>query len=51
MLQCIKLWDLRRFSSEDAVYETRKAVGSQSWDYRWQSVPRHMARKRNDRNR
>lgn len=37
--QTIKLWDVRSFSSEDGQEETRKAVGSNHWDYRWQKVP------------
>ena len=39
--QSIKLWDLRKFSSSRAIEETRKAVCSQNWDYRWQNVPKH----------
>ena len=38
--QSIKLWDLRRFSSKDAVDATKMAVRNQNWDYRWQGVPR-----------
>ncbi|KAJ1523384.1 hypothetical protein ONE63_001250 [Megalurothrips usitatus] len=37
--QTIKLWDVRKFSSEDAQEETRQHVASQNWDYRWQKVP------------
>jgi len=38
--QSIKLWDVRRFSGEEALSNTRKAVEEQSWDYRWQGVPK-----------
>ena len=38
--QSIKLWDLRCFSSKNAVDATKLAVKSQNWDYRWQGVPR-----------
>ena len=38
--QSIKLWDLRSFSSKAAVDATKKAVSNQTWDYRWQGVPR-----------
>ncbi|XP_065581901.1 DDB1- and CUL4-associated factor 11-like isoform X2 [Artemia franciscana] len=37
--QTIKLWDMRRFSSENAQTNTRKAVGSAQWDYRWEQLP------------
>ncbi|ETN70807.1 hypothetical protein RB195_007324 [Necator americanus] len=37
--QTIKLWDLRRFSSEDTVRKTINCVRQQSWDYRWQPAP------------
>lgn len=30
---------MRRFSDEKAEKETREAVDSQDWDYRWQQVP------------
>ncbi|XP_014681474.1 PREDICTED: DDB1- and CUL4-associated factor 11-like isoform X3 [Priapulus caudatus] len=43
--QTIKLWDIRRFSSDDAQEQTRRAVANQSWDYRWQGVPRRSQRK------
>lgn len=42
--QTIKLWDMRRFSSEEGVQATKSAVTAQRWDYRWQPVPRKMAR-------
>ena len=38
--QSIKLWDLRCFSSKNAVDATKLAVKNQNWDYRWQGVPR-----------
>lgn len=37
--QTIKLWDMRCFSSNDAVVATRREVNRQNWDYRWQQVP------------
>uniref|UniRef100_A0A914V9L9 Sugar transporter SWEET1 n=1 Tax=Plectus sambesii TaxID=2011161 RepID=A0A914V9L9_9BILA len=42
--QSIKLWDVRKFSSNEAQEETRTAVSRQSWDYRWHSVPRYARR-------
>ncbi|XP_015127239.1 DDB1- and CUL4-associated factor 11 isoform X2 [Diachasma alloeum] len=38
--QTIKLWDVRVFSSAEAVDNTRRAVANQNWDYRWQRVPK-----------
>lgn len=38
--QSIKLWDVRMFSSEKAARNTLKAVHEQTWDYRWQGVPK-----------
>lgn len=38
--QSIKLWDIRRFSSEAAINNTLRAVHEQTWDYRWQEVPK-----------
>ncbi|GMR54158.1 hypothetical protein PMAYCL1PPCAC_24353, partial [Pristionchus mayeri] len=37
--QTIKIWDMRRFSSYDAINNTRAAVARQDWDYRWQPCP------------
>ncbi|KAF8368628.1 wdr-23, partial [Pristionchus pacificus] len=37
--QTIKIWDVRRFSSYDAINNTRAAVSRQDWDYRWQPCP------------
>ncbi|VDL74575.1 unnamed protein product [Nippostrongylus brasiliensis] len=37
--QTVKLWDLRRFSSDDTVRKTVNCVRQQSWDYRWQPAP------------
>lgn len=37
--QTIKLWDVRKFSNDEAEVETRRAVAKQHWDYRWQRVP------------
>lgn len=38
--QTIKLWDVRAFSDQTGEQNTRKAVASQNWDYRWQRVPK-----------
>ncbi|XP_049827954.1 DDB1- and CUL4-associated factor 11 isoform X2 [Schistocerca gregaria] len=40
--QSIKLWDVRVFSGKDGQQNTLKAVADQSWDYRWQKVPRKL---------
>lgn len=40
--QSIKLWDIRRFSQADGKRNTLKAVHDQTWDYRWQAVPRRL---------
>ncbi|XP_013410755.1 DDB1- and CUL4-associated factor 11 isoform X2 [Lingula anatina] len=37
--QSIKLWDMRKFSSDDAIRGTKRAVARQNWDYRWPPVP------------
>ena len=37
--QSIKLWDLRKFSNNRCIEATRKAVRSQTWDYRWARFP------------
>ncbi|KAL8570478.1 hypothetical protein ACOMHN_034513 [Nucella lapillus] len=44
--QTIKLWDVRLFSTKDAVEATKKAVSGQRWDYRWQQVPRSLNKKK-----
>lgn len=38
--QTIKLWDVRAFSDRNGELNTRKAVANQTWDYRWQRVPK-----------
>ncbi|ODN00691.1 DDB1- and CUL4-associated factor 11 [Orchesella cincta] len=38
--QSIKLWDMRRFASDDAISKTKRVVAEQNWDYRWQRVPK-----------
>ena len=38
--QSIKLWDLRKFSPQEGISQTRKAVSKQVWDYRWQAAPK-----------
>ncbi|CAL1531011.1 unnamed protein product [Lymnaea stagnalis] len=44
--QTMKLWDVRCFSDQAGIEETKKVVSSQRWDYRWQQVPRRMSKKR-----
>jgi len=44
--QSIKLWDIRRFSSQTAIDESKNVISNQKWDYRWQRVPRHVAKLR-----
>lgn len=38
--QTIKLWDIRRFSSQEGMEASRHAATQQTWDYRWQQVPK-----------
>ena len=38
--QSIKLWDIRKFSSEEGVKATIDKVRTQTWDYRWEDIPR-----------
>lgn len=40
--QSIKLWDVRVFSGSQAAENTLKAVTEQTWDYRWQEVPKKL---------
>eukprot|EP00090_Calanus_glacialis_P045668 TRINITY_DN863_c0_g1_i4.p1 TRINITY_DN863_c0_g1~~TRINITY_DN863_c0_g1_i4.p1 ORF type:complete len:527 (-),score=158.04 TRINITY_DN863_c0_g1_i4:73-1653(-) len=40
--QSIKLWDIRKFSTTDAIESGKQAVSNQRWDYRWQRVPKHV---------
>lgn len=42
--QSIKLWDMRKFSSQETVKEARHIVANQHWDYRWETVPRRSHR-------
>ena len=42
--QNIKLWDVRKFSNQMAVDNTIKEVKEQTWDYRWQGVPKKCKR-------
>ncbi|XP_031559643.1 DDB1- and CUL4-associated factor 11-like isoform X2 [Actinia tenebrosa] len=44
--QTIKLWDLRKFSSQEGIDQTKHVVGAQRWDYRWQNVPRKNLRRK-----
>jgi len=41
--QSIKLWDMRVFSPSEGLENTKRAVSSYVWDYRWQSVPRKFS--------
>ncbi|WAR12871.1 DCA11-like protein [Mya arenaria] len=43
--QTMKLWDVRNFSPQDAIEQTKRAVSKQRWDYRWQQVPKRMLKK------
>ncbi|KAJ7337061.1 DDB1- and CUL4-associated factor 11 [Desmophyllum pertusum] len=43
--QTIKLWDMRKFSGEEGISSTKRAVAGQRWDYRWQPVPRKSVRR------
>ncbi|XP_076170804.1 DDB1- and CUL4-associated factor 11 [Ptiloglossa arizonensis] len=45
--QTIKLWDMRAFSDHNGELNTRKAVANQTWDYRWQRVPKRLHKARN----
>ncbi|XP_043248552.1 DDB1- and CUL4-associated factor 11 isoform X1 [Colletes gigas] len=45
--QTIKLWDVRAFSDHNGELNTRKAVANQTWDYRWQRVPKRLYKVRN----
>ncbi|CAG2062716.1 unnamed protein product, partial [Timema podura] len=38
--QSIKLWDIRVFSGVQAQHNTKKSCADQTWDYRWQKVPK-----------
>ncbi|XP_069735147.1 DDB1- and CUL4-associated factor 11-like [Phaenicophaeus curvirostris] len=37
--QTAKLWNLRRPAGDGAVAAARRAVATQSWDYRWEEAP------------
>ena len=39
--QSIKLWDMRKFSRQEGVEATLSKVQQQTWDYRWQNVPKN----------
>ncbi|KAF5293504.1 hypothetical protein FQA39_LY02989 [Lamprigera yunnana] len=45
--QSIKLWDVRIFSEQSAAENTLRAVHDQTWDYRWQEVPRKLYSSKN----
>lgn len=45
--QSIKLWDVRIFSAQSAAENTLRAVHDQTWDYRWQEVPRKLYSSKN----
>ena len=38
--QSIKLWDIRKFSSQNAIESSREILRHQNWDYRWQTIPK-----------
>ena len=38
--QSIKLWDIRCFSSNEAIDNVKQVVAGQAWDYRWENAPR-----------
>ncbi|XP_039286743.1 DDB1- and CUL4-associated factor 11 [Nilaparvata lugens] len=40
--QTIKLWDIRKFSSKNAIGNAAKQLMRHDWDYRWQKVPRKL---------
>lgn len=42
--QTIKLWDIRKVSSKEAIEATRKTVAKQRWDYRWQRAPSYVTK-------
>ncbi|OWF53520.1 DDB1- and CUL4-associated factor 11 [Mizuhopecten yessoensis] len=44
--QSMKLWDVRRFSSQEGVQSTKGAVAKQRWDYRWQQFPKRASKKK-----
>lgn len=43
--QTIKLWDMRVFSPAVGLENTKRAVNSGVWDYRWQSVPKNVVQR------
>ncbi|XP_025835140.1 DDB1- and CUL4-associated factor 11 isoform X2 [Agrilus planipennis] len=45
--QSIKLWDVRVFSDPRAADNTLRAVHDQTWDYRWQEVPKKLYSNKN----
>ncbi|KAB0793266.1 hypothetical protein PPYR_12886 [Photinus pyralis] len=45
--QSIKLWDVRVFSAQSAAENTLRAVHDQTWDYRWQEVPKKLYSSKN----
>ncbi|KAK6628672.1 hypothetical protein RUM43_002487 [Polyplax serrata] len=40
--QSIKLWDVRKFSSDTGIVNTLRTVSVQNWDYRWKKVPKSL---------
>jgi len=44
--QSIKLWDIRKFSTGTAVKQGKKEVSRQRWDYRWESAPKSVRRRK-----
>ncbi|CAK8675642.1 unnamed protein product [Clavelina lepadiformis] len=44
--QSAKLWDIRQFSSRSTIDKVRQTVAEQRWDYRWESAPLCLTRKK-----
>jgi len=42
--QSIKLWDIRMFADRSTISQSKRAVSSQRWDYRWQRVPKSICK-------
>ncbi|BES97812.1 Hypothetical protein NTJ_10625 [Nesidiocoris tenuis] len=46
--QSIKLWDMRKFSCDEAQERARKTVSASRWDYRWQTAPRKLVNRKSN---
>lgn len=40
--QTIKLWDIRQFSPSSYIQKNKKSLRHNSWDYRWEKVPKSV---------